>query len=142
MKLLGVDADAEFRIEHINVSKAQQGETAYLGRARMAQPRRIALKHFLEVHRHRRRRRRIKVVPKSNKRQSNANDRKRLPWTIAMWSIWSCQKKIRKVNKLTVKCRMQGVRRRSARRDLPSRATARKTSLYSNRIYFETQLSF
>ena len=95
------------KIKGINNKKAQDNETAYLGRARLMQPpgnhpkcryRVIGL-----IHRHGH----IKSRPR-NVKQMERSGRTYLEHGNAIWSIWRPKKGIKRFNKLTFKCRKPG----------------------------------
>jgi len=102
------------KIERINdnrVSQTKQRETTHLGRAHAMQPPGNAPNRAYEVYRPRRRRGRIKIAP-INVSRTREVENTYLGRDIALRSMQRPEKRIRRVNKLTFECRMQGERRR------------------------------
>jgi len=97
------------KIERINCNQVSQ--TTYLGRAHVTQPPGNNSNQAYGVYRPRRRRGRIKIKP------TNVSRMQMIGTTyhgrdIAMRSKWRPKRKIRRLNKLTFQCKMQGERRR------------------------------
>ena len=99
------------KIERIKVSKAQQDETAYLGRAHATQPPGNYPNQAYRVIGLGRRRGRIKIAPTNVSRTRNGGNTY-LRRVIAMRSNWKPKKDARRLDELTFDCRMQGERRR------------------------------
>jgi len=95
------------KIERINVSKVQQGETTYLGRAHVMQPPGNASNHAYMVYRPRRQRDHIKSVPRNVSRVLEVK-KTYLGHANAMRSIRRPKKRISRVNKLTFNSKMPG----------------------------------
>jgi len=102
------------KIERINgdqVSKAQKVETTHLAHAYATQPPENDPNQAYGVVRPRRRRGRIKIEPRNVSRTRNGGNAY-LRRVNAIRSTWRPKKQIRRLDKLTFECRMQGERRR------------------------------
>jgi len=99
------------KIERINISQTPERETTYLGRAHVTQPPGNTSNQAYGVYRPRCRRGRIKSAPTNVSRTRNGGNAY-LRRDNAIRLIRRPRKQIRRLNKLTFDCRMQGERRR------------------------------
>jgi len=125
------------KIERINISQTPERETTYLGRAHVTQPPGNTSNQAYGVYRPRCRRGRIKSAPTNVSRTRNGGNAY-LRRDNAIRLIRRPRKQIRRLNKLTFDCRMQGERRC----DLPNRATTRKSHKRTNLRIHKSQILF